>query len=360
MEMAEKPSIVEPGSPINTEFQSLIDRLRDRPVFICGHPKAGTSLLRAVLDSHPQLIVYPEETMFFRRALPQLMKRDLEEQIRIAERTVIHVFNWNRNQPHPSQAGFPDRDYSSLSFNKIRDWMEQLCRIHCHHPGDLLSAAVMAFGITAGMLNPELCYWVEKSPYNEYFAQNIFEWWPEARCIHILRDPRDNFVSYRRKHPDWNAEFFVSNWSRSTKAGIKNQEVYGKNRYWFVRFEDLTNSPDEHLARLADFLGINWNSSLAHPTRAGSHWGGNSMFEDQFQTISTAPVARWKDKLNKVDAEIIRLMSGSLLERWDYPGESDIQFKQRLVARLRSQSWPLRRPFYHSRKAAQASGNHPL
>jgi hypothetical protein len=47
-----------------------LEFLRDHPVFICGHPKAGTSLVRSILDSHPQLIVYPEETVFFRRYLP--------------------------------------------------------------------------------------------------------------------------------------------------------------------------------------------------------------------------------------------------------------------------------------------------
>ena len=38
--------------------------LRDRPVFICGHPKSGTSLLRNLLDSHSELVVYPEETWY--------------------------------------------------------------------------------------------------------------------------------------------------------------------------------------------------------------------------------------------------------------------------------------------------------
>lgn len=44
--------------------------LRDRPIFICGHPKSGTSLLRNLLDFHPQLVVYPEESRFFRQFLP--------------------------------------------------------------------------------------------------------------------------------------------------------------------------------------------------------------------------------------------------------------------------------------------------
>src|SRR5690349_5530581 len=35
------------------------------PVFIIGHPKSGTSLLTAMLDSHPQLMVLPEESDFY-------------------------------------------------------------------------------------------------------------------------------------------------------------------------------------------------------------------------------------------------------------------------------------------------------
>ena len=48
-----------------------MSELRDSPVFIAGHPRSGTSLLRSVLDSHPELVAYPEETSFFRRYLPK-------------------------------------------------------------------------------------------------------------------------------------------------------------------------------------------------------------------------------------------------------------------------------------------------
>ena len=36
-----------------------------KPIFIIGHPKSGTSLLNALLDSHPQLLVLPEETDYY-------------------------------------------------------------------------------------------------------------------------------------------------------------------------------------------------------------------------------------------------------------------------------------------------------
>ncbi|MGE5223096.1 MAG: sulfotransferase, partial [Omnitrophica WOR_2 bacterium] len=66
--------------------------LRDRPVFICGHPKSGTSLLRSLLDSHPQVIVYPEETSFFRRYLPAAKGLSLDEKIELEDRLLIHIF----------------------------------------------------------------------------------------------------------------------------------------------------------------------------------------------------------------------------------------------------------------------------
>src|SRR4030042_5008973 len=133
----------------------LANELRDHPVFICGHPKAGTSLLRAVLDSHPQLVVYPEETKFFRSTLPQLNGEAIEAQIKLAERTLIQIFRWNRTEPDPSQNGFTDRDYSTIPYELVRTNLEELLKSRSSHPGDLLSAAVLAYGMTAGGLLPE-------------------------------------------------------------------------------------------------------------------------------------------------------------------------------------------------------------
>ena len=320
---------------------STPDDLRDRPVFICGHPKAGTSLLRAVFDSHPQLIVYPEETVFFRRFLPRTAGLDLEGQLALADETLIHIFQWNRAHPVPSQASFPDRDYSEIPYDQVRRQMRSLAGERCLHPGDVLSAAVLAYGQVSGLATPSTRAWVEKSPYNEFYAVQIFSWWPEARCIHILRDPRDNYVSYRRKHPDWQPEFFAANWQRSTCAGLENRQRFGAARYHILRYEDLTQAPEAALRRLIDFLHIDWDPSLGAPTRAGAQWAGNSMFSDQFQGISAAPVARWRRDLSLQDAAVIEIMARSPMDQFQYQREVD--GAAALVARGRSLVWPLRR-----------------
>jgi hypothetical protein len=319
-------------------------QLRDRPIFICGHPKSGTSLLRAILDSHPQLVVYPEETIFFRRYLPIAKGQPLEKQLELAEQYLIHIFTWNQAAPPSSQAGFPDRDYTNISYEAVRQRMHQLAQKDYRDERDILNSAVLAYGSVSGQLSDETRRWVEKSPYNEYFASLIFDWWPEARCVHVVRDARDNFVSYQRKHTSWSPEIFASNWKRSTQAGIQNRQQFGDEHYRMVRYEDLVTHPEKYAQELMAFLGIDWNPASTSPTRAGQQWQGNSMFSEQFSEISAAPVGRWKEKLQLEEALVIEQISEAEMLMMDYDLiASDSPFIVKSKARVRVAAWPIRR-----------------
>lgn len=312
--------------------------LRSRPVFICGHPKSGTSLLRSMLDGHPHLIVYPEETLFFRRYLKQAAGKTAAEQITLAEELLLHIFTWNTSNPPPSQAGYLDRDYSMFSYDAVRDAMREFLNEYPPtHEGDILAAAVLAFGEASDHVIPETGWWVEKSPYNEFYGAEIFTMWPQAKCIHIVRDPRDNYVSYQRKHKDWDALFFGANWNRSTEAGIDHADQYGSERYLNLRYEDLTMYPQETIDKICAFLDIPDDPVLAQPIRAGAGWAGNSMFADRFQAISAAPIGRWKDSLSTMDAAVIEIKSQKLMQVYQYEANSPKTFS----AYWKVMTWPI-------------------
>jgi hypothetical protein len=314
--------------------------LRDLPIFICGHPKSGTSLLRSLLDSHPQLVVYPEETGFFRRYLPAVQEMSLEEKLAKAEDCLIHIFTWKRVDPPPSQAGFPDRDYSSVPFEAVRRAMVELvARDGFRHDGDLLSAAVLAFGEVTGQLTGKTLHWVEKTPYNELFTGIIYGWWPQARYIHVLRDPRDNFSSYRRKHRDWTAEIFADSWGKSTRAGLENRDRYGEDRYQIIRYEDLVQKPGKTMKEISVFLGIEEDEILWVPTRNGIAWEGNSMFDDRFSQISGTPIERWKHTLPTEEAGVLTLLLRPWMRAFGYP----IMEKLPAKTLLRAWRWRTRR-----------------
>ncbi len=302
--------------------------LRDRPVFICGHPKSGTSLVRSLLDAHPQLVVYPEETGFFRRYLPAARGLGLDEKLALADQLLIHILTWNQVNPPHSQAGFLDRDYTSVPYEKVRQALrEQIESQGYRHDGDLLSAAVLGFGQAAGCLSEKIRWWVEKTPYNEYYSEQIFTWWPQARCIYVVRDPRDNFASYGRKHADWSAETFAASWLRSTLAVQRGQERFGRERWAIYRYEDLVQEPEATLQQMREFLGIEDAPTLRIPTRNGAAWQGNSMFAERFQSISAAPKDRWKENLSAEEAGVTALLTAPLLRHYHYEMQPGIPLR---------------------------------
>jgi hypothetical protein len=171
----------------------------------------------------------------------------------------------------------------------------------------------MAFGTVTGTLTQNSRSWVEKTPQNEFYSDRIFELWPDAKCIHIIRDPRDNYVSYKRKHPEWNAKIFVWSWMRSTRTGMENQGRFGRDRYYLIYFEELLRDPEKVTRQMADFLNINWDESLLSPTRVGDSWRGNSMFDEKYQAISTDPIGRWQEKISSLELAILQAIAGKTM-----------------------------------------------
>src|SRR5215813_2734719 len=50
--------------PSTAECTAALEWLQ-RPTFICGHQRTGTTLLQNLLDGHPQLLVLPSEGTYF-------------------------------------------------------------------------------------------------------------------------------------------------------------------------------------------------------------------------------------------------------------------------------------------------------
>lgn len=308
-----------------------INQLRDAPVFICGHPKSGTTLVRALLDSHPQLVVYPDETFFLQGFLPEIAKRGFEEKLSLAQRYLLHFFKTSddsqTSKTSSQKALHPEQQY--LNYAQTCEAMRQLLSTSgFRHDGDLLSAAILAYGQTNNSLTQDARYWVEKTPYNEFFVDKVFTWWPEARCIQIVRDPRDNYVTYLRKHPALSAEEFALSWNASLKIGFRNQKRYDAQHYLILRYEDLVQQPEVQLPIIMDFLGIHDEKSSHVPTRRGVAWQGNSMYDDKFTAISSKPVGRWKQDLSSQNVRVIEMLSGTWMRKMGYPPQGKLAIDQ--------------------------------
>ncbi len=273
--------------------------------FVCGHPKSGTSLVASLLDSHPELVVYPEETLYFRHVSPNILGDVASPDILAAKQWLLRIFHWDSAGTHPSQMNYPGRDYSTIVHAEVSTEFDRVFTSLGARKSDLLPAAILAYGRVAGILGKQSHRWIEKSPFNEYFAAMIFSVWPLAKCVHVVRDPRDNYASYRLKHPEWTTEVFAHSWYRSTRTGWKNQKRYGESRYHIMHYEHLVSQPEHVMRRLSAFLEVEFHEELLKPSRAGQEWPGNSMFGDQFSSISQETVGRYATNLEPVSVQLL-------------------------------------------------------
>lgn len=267
------------------------------------------------------MVVYPEETLFFRRFLPAVEGKSVDERLALADDLLIHFFQWNQENPPEHQKDYPDRDYSNIDFDQVHHFLSDSIRQRGDCDKAYLEGAVMAFGMATGLLTEATRYWVEKTPYNEYYSDQIFDWWPVAKCIHVVRDPRDNYVSYKLKQPGWTVKTFANNWNRSTNAGLNNQRKFGKARYHILRFEDLLLNPESETKRLSAFLDLEWSESFLQPTRVGSAWGGNSMFAQTYRSISQDPIGRWKTNTSMRDLVMLQTITNKTMTAIGYEQE---------------------------------------
>ena len=90
-----------------------------RACFIAGQAKSGTTLLVALLDNHPELLVLPEETAYFPTVLTKYGKRSRREQFDyLTEESLSNVVFGG-----PCKWG--KRDYSYFPTEKLRRSFEE-------------------------------------------------------------------------------------------------------------------------------------------------------------------------------------------------------------------------------------------
>lgn len=270
----------------------------------------------ALLDGHPELLVNANESHFFQRFLPAASRLNSELEMKLAQDVLLE--SW-----HPGNSYY--RHFlSHISHKDVIDNFKMRIKDSDKDYPNYLTAAIMAYGEVSGQLTDKKHQWVEKTPGNEHYADLIFDWWPEAQCIHMIRDPRDLYASYKKralKHGRALPKIggIAYQWQRSLHALDRNIETYGEARYMSLRYEDLVLDPERHLTRVAAFLGIQMADDLFVPTKGGGmyDWRGNAV-DRQYSSISDSSVGRWQQQISEHEVALLEILLRDDMQRYEY------------------------------------------
>ena len=277
-----------------------------RLLTLAGFPKSATTLMLALLDGHRECLVFPEELKWFTKV--RHLKSRADKIISILSETGAYVpslglINWSSGS----------RDYTAIRGN---DYLADLVRSLLDSSGDkgLLYAIFETWARHSDQDFSSVQWLVEKTPGNELNLDLIRADFADFAMIYCLRDPRDNFYSYKVKQPGLSVEEFCKRWNRSVDA------VLGSDSVMIVQYERLMADPAETMSSVSEFLNITFTESLLKPSRGGMPWSGNSMFDqnDPSRVQDFALAKRWLD-MDEVDRLTIEKVCKSHMDQFGYP-----------------------------------------
>ena len=315
-----------------------------RGLFIGGCPKSGTTLLLALLDGHPQLVVLPEETFFLENRWRYARMNRHEDKLKfLLEKTDLRLLNQGRFEPHHESVSPDARDYTHFDYHRFATLAAEFIRQPGTNDSLFFSEVIRAYAIVAGNDWNHCVRWVEKSTSNEVRHEAMDELFPEARLVQLVRDPRAVFASRKKRLMNryschTKAHRLVREWNRSAQETARLRR--DPSRFLVIRYEDLVKHPREvaeAVCRLGDF---DFNDKMLEPTRAGVDWQGNSSFFTAFDTINDAPMDQWKNYLTEHEIWWIELHCRPGMELAGYPLQTSGRFSLfRWLKRLPGESW---------------------
>ena len=291
-------------------------------IFILGAHKSGTSLLRSLLDGHSKLSVLPIETHPFKhmgRAIQYALRRR-EERIKTKNEIIDAYQDWiaycNKNE---GKAGgsYAFNMLNVDQFNRDIELIKTLDNIP-----DQLTHYWRSIAAASSVNSNQDKIIVEKSVEHAEFAIELASYFPNAKFIHIIRNPYSNLVSLR-KYTLLGKNRYPS-LRDLVKAIQQNMEYYDRNNeelkenYFSVRYEDLVSNPKETIHEIIRYLGISYESILEQPTVCGQPWGGNSSSQEEYENISTTRIEKWKNEIYPIEINLINRLDPAFLSKHQY------------------------------------------
>ena len=259
--------------------------LAQRPVFICGVPRSGTTLMQGLLNGHESLCSLPSEGSFLTSLRPRLRAMEAREALAwLTREWVARLININSG-PHWVLGRSSRGSHPYAIFARTLLGWESLMKQNAATGGSchLHTAVVLAFWSVHDE-HKGATQWVDKTPTNEFHAAELAQNYPKARFIHMMRDPRAVVASRLRLQRtlglgDRNLRQLLVEIRRSLTLALRNRSTLGHACYLWVHYERLVASPEPVMRQVAEFLQLDYTTAMCHPVAHGDVAVANTSFE---------------------------------------------------------------------------------
>jgi len=288
----------------------------DQPfIFVTGASRSGTTMLSRVLGNSDAVLPL-NELHFFGGLVPveecsTPMAR--ERASRVIAMTLARVARdvWVK-EPSDQEWMSARRIVAELADEEVT--------------GDELFACTMA-DVLRNSSADRVC---EQTPRNIYYARHLLKVFPNAKVVHVVRDPRAVLASQKDRYKmrklggknvpvsevirlwlNYHPFSMMKLWRSATQEA---QALRDDDRFQVVRYEDVIGDPQATLQALCTELDIEFKDEMMDVP----HWGSSTVAHSAAGGLSSASIDQWQSVLNGAEIAYCEARSKPERESFDY------------------------------------------
>jgi protein-tyrosine sulfotransferase len=289
--------------PISVEELEYIRNIQ--MVFILGKGRSGTSLLQNLLDAHPAIVGGPESkfaVVFYPRFahIKKWKESDIIDFIELLYIEPLFSTLWHIDKKELTKAFLSVAEYANYAL---------LCKM-------------VYYQLRRGKEN--LLYISDKNPEYVLYVDTILKIFPNAKFIHIVREPRDNIYSQLTSFKEKNTIFRANQWLRYNEI-IEERKKKEPGRYLTVLYEKLVGNTEATMKLVCEYLQVPFVNGMvqnqspewltSHQERVGVTDKENTIHRNLLKPINTSNVGKWKNKMNPYDQAVTEIITGDFAKK---------------------------------------------
>jgi hypothetical protein len=279
----------------------------DKPIFVVGSGRSGTTILYRLLTGHPDLAWVSRLTDRFPR-LPQLAMLSNSETLRRSRMfqpstDSVNVYDYcglTTELLKEKGGSLTERDATSALSSRILG----VAKSHCKWTGkprfiNKSTMNTMRIRLIKGIFPDALFVHIIRNGYGVANSLSKVKWWPKTEIWWENTTPEQWEKEGRNPY-----ELCAMNWKRQVKEILRHRDHIPVDQYTECRYEDLMTDPKAIVKDVLRFCKLEWND------RFEKHVASTR--------INAANKDKWRAELDESAKRAIRESAGDLLAELGY------------------------------------------
>jgi protein-tyrosine sulfotransferase len=278
-------------------------------IYVAGMGRSGTTLLQNILNAHPDIIAPPETFLVLHLKTKYAYLKEWNDKIRqdfIEDVYTDRPFRLIWNIPKA-------KVISKFATTKEIKSFTEACNL------------VMSC-YDSGLEKEEVKVICDKNPIYSLFIKDLLALNKQAKCIHVVRDPRGSLCSQIYSFNRKDALALGYHWSNLNR-NLSDLEFQYPEKYFRLYYEDLIENTEDTINKLCEFMEVSFNENMLNyhkslvPELNKKATVLKEIHKSLFSPINKKIAEKWKEKLTETQKKHIEFSTHSVAKALGYKFE---------------------------------------